>query len=56
MFSHQVIKNLVEMINIYGISVQKFKRMLKLLLVQHFYENKLVYIHAMMLPEKINMK
>jgi hypothetical protein len=42
-----VIKQLVESINIYGFSVQKFKRTLKLLLTQHFYENPLVYVHQL---------
>lgn len=44
-YSHSVIKNLVESINIYGFSVHKFKRTLKLLLTQHFSQNPLVYLH-----------
>lgn len=45
MFSGSVVKQLVESINIYGFSVQKFKRTLKMLLTQHFFENPLVYVH-----------
>lgn len=44
-FSHSVVRNLIESVNVYGFSIQEFKRTLRLLLTQHFHENPLVYIH-----------
>ena len=44
-FSHKVIENLIETINLYGMSVEKFKRTLQLILVENMYENSYYFVH-----------
>ena len=44
-YASSVISNLVESINLYGISIDKFKRILKMLLASFFYKNHLFFVH-----------
>lgn len=44
-FSQMTIKNLIESINLYGMSVDKFKRTLRLMLAEHFYLNEYFFVH-----------
>lgn len=44
-FSHEVISNLIEQLNIYGTSIDKFRRMLKLMIVEYVYKNDHLPIH-----------
>ena len=39
-FSHEVIHNLIEQLNIYGTSVDKFRRILKLLVIEYVQSSK----------------
>lgn len=39
-FSHSVIANLIEQLNIYGTSVDKFRRILKVLIMDKVYKTK----------------
>ncbi|CDW86884.1 UNKNOWN [Stylonychia lemnae] len=41
----EVIQNLVEIINVYGMSVMKFKRILKYLMAEFFLRHELFFIH-----------
>lgn len=44
-FSHEVIANLVEQLNIYGTSIDKFRRMLKLMIVEFVWNSPHLDIH-----------
>ena len=44
-FSHEVISNLIEQLNIYGTSIDKFRRMIKLMIVEYVYKNDHLPIH-----------
>jgi len=44
-FSNEVIGNLIEQLNIYGTSVDKFRRMLKLMIAEFVYSSKYVLVH-----------
>lgn len=44
-FSQEVIKNLIEQLNIYGTSVDKFRRMLKLMIIEFIYSSKHYQVH-----------
>ena len=44
-YANSVVANLVESINLYGISIEKFKRILKMLLSSFFYDNVYFFIH-----------
>lgn len=51
-FDHDVISNLVESINLYGMSINKFKRMLRMILSDFFRTCEHFYIHN----EKLSLK
>jgi hypothetical protein len=36
-FSQKAVENLIEMINMYGMSIDKFKRTLRLMLIENLY-------------------
>ena len=44
-FNQRVVKHLVELINIYGMSIGKFKRVLKLVLLENLYANPYYFVH-----------
>lgn len=44
-FSQRAVQALIEQINLFGMSVDKFKRTLRLLLVEHFYDNSYFIMH-----------
>ena len=44
-FSTSVIENLIESINLYGMSIDKFKRTLRLILVENIYSNPFFFVH-----------
>lgn len=44
-FDHDVINNLVESINLYGMSISKFKRMMRMVLSEFFRNCEHFYIH-----------
>ncbi len=44
-FDQQVISSMIESINLYGMSIQKFRRILRMLMAQFFFENDLFFIH-----------
>ena len=44
-YGQDVIQHLTQSMNMYGMSVAKFKRMLKLLLADFFYDNKHFFVH-----------
>lgn len=45
-FSHEVIANLVEQLNIYGTSIDKFRRMLKLMIIEFVHQSKHLNVHV----------
>lgn len=47
--SQSAIQALIEQINLYGMSVDKFKRTLRLILVEHFYNNPFFLMHKSVL-------
>jgi hypothetical protein len=50
-FSQKTIENLIETINLYGMSVEKFKRTLQLILVENLYNNPYYFVHQACLPD-----
>lgn len=44
-FSQQLIENLIETINLYGMSIDKFKRTLRLILIENMYQNPYYFVH-----------
>ncbi len=44
-FNHNVVAHLVELINLYGMSINKFKRILRILLTEFFLNNEFFYVH-----------
>lgn len=44
-FSQEVISNLIEQLNIYGTSIDKFRRILKLIIIEFVYQNKHIHVH-----------
>ena len=44
-FDQDVICNLIEQLNLFGMSVEKFKRILKLIIAEFVYSNKYVLVH-----------
>lgn len=44
-YDHDVIAHLIETINLYGMSVDKFKRIMKCILTEFFYKNDLYALH-----------
>ena len=44
-FDHDVVQNLIEQINLYGMSVTKFRRVLRTLLATHFLMNEFFFVH-----------
>ena len=44
-FSTAVIENLIETINIYGMSIEKFKRTLRLIMVENIYYSPFFFVH-----------
>lgn len=44
-FSQKTIENLIETINLYGMSVEKFKRTLQLILVENMFTNSYYFVH-----------
>jgi len=51
-----LIENLVETINLYGMSINKFKRTLKLILVENLFANPLYFVHEVCLDLKIGFE
>ena len=45
-FDYDVVTHLVESMNLYGMSIDKFKRLLKMLLTDYFYTNPLYFVHT----------
>eukprot|EP00347_Sterkiella_histriomuscorum_P003546 403363877 len=52
MYTPEVMQNIVEIINLYGMSIMKFKRILKFLLAQFFMKNEFFFIHENILSIK----
>lgn len=52
-FSQKTIENLIETINLYGMSVEKFKRTLQLILVENMFANPYYFVHLACLPEDV---
>ena len=50
-FSQKTIENLIETINLYGMSVEKFKRTLQLILVENMFTNSYYFVHLACFPE-----
>jgi len=44
-FDADVISNIIEIINLHGMSVHKFKRILSILVTDFFLYNELFYVH-----------
>jgi len=42
-FDPEVIQSIVQSINLFGMSVEKFKRMLKVLISEHIYQNESMF-------------
>ena len=55
-FSQKLIENLVETINLYGMSVNKFKRTLRLILVENLFANPLYFVHEICLDLKVGFE
>ena len=51
-FSQKAIENLIEMINMYGMSIDKFKRTLRLMLIENIYDNPYCFVHLVCLENK----
>ena len=51
-FSQKAIENLIEMINMYGMSIDKFKRTLRLMLIENLYDNPYYFVHLVCLENK----
>jgi len=51
-FSHEVIANLIEQLNIFGTSIDKFRRMLKLMVVEFVYGSPHLSIHWVLSERK----
>lgn len=45
-FGHDVVQNIVEIINLHGMSINKFKRILLILLTDFFLFNEFFYVHS----------
>lgn len=45
MFEFTVVKFLVESINLYGMSIDKFRRFIKMLLTEFLYRQEFYYVH-----------
>ena len=56
MFSSEVISNLIEQLNIYGTSVDKFRRILKLMIMEFVYSNDHYLVHRCFKNKLINVK
>lgn len=54
-FSPDVISNLIEQLNIYGTSVDKFRRILKLMIMEFVYSNNHFLVHSCFNNELINV-
>jgi hypothetical protein len=50
-FSQKTIENLIETINLYGMSVEKFKRTLQLILVENIFASGYYFVHMACLPD-----
>jgi hypothetical protein len=48
-FSQKSIENLIETINLYGMSIDKFKRTLRLILVENMFSNPFYFVHLVCL-------
>jgi len=44
-FSQSAIENWVETINLYGMSIDKFKRTLRLMLIENMFSNPYYFVH-----------
>ena len=55
MFSPEVISNLIEQLNIYGTSVDKFRRILKLMIMEFVYSNDHYLVHKCFKNKLINV-
>jgi hypothetical protein len=43
-FNYDVIQHLVESLNLYGMSIEKFRRLLKTILTEHFFKTDLYFL------------
>ncbi len=50
-FSHKAIENIIETINMYGMSINKFKRTLRTLLIENIYSNPYYFVHQVCLEQ-----
>jgi hypothetical protein len=50
-FSQKTIENLIETINLYGMSVEKFKRTLQLILVENIFASGYYFVHTACIPD-----
>lgn len=55
-FSQKLIENLVETINLYGMSVNKFRRTLRLILVENFFANHFYFVHEIAISSSGDFK
>ena len=55
MFSPEVISNLIEQLNIYGTSVDKFRRILKLMIMEFVHSNNHYLVHQCFNNKLINV-
>lgn len=45
MFDVNVVRYVIESINLYGMSIEKFRRMLKMLLTEFMFKSELYFLH-----------
>ncbi len=50
-FSKNAIGHLVETLNLYGMSIDKFKKTLRLILAENFYDNAYFFVHSVCLKD-----
>ena len=55
-FSQKLIENLVETINLYGMSVNKFRRTLRLILFENFFSNHFYFVHEIAISSSGDFK
>ena len=51
-FSHEVISNLIEQLNIYGTSVDKFRRILKLIIIEFVHSSPHFLVHKILMEKE----
>lgn len=50
-FSQKAIENMIETINMYGMSINKFKRTLRTILIENIYSNPYYFVHQVCLEQ-----